>query len=283
LAGVLAPGIRRGERGVEHRAGRAAWSLLALGLLALSLLEIKLAHLFCAAYPLLLVLGGGWWISRLAPLLGVRRRALEVAAAALILGVFSTHADVLAPAGAVAQRALDLRPRQELVAALRELARRAPPAEGRVAALGMWELGAHLMYYGGVPVVASGYHRNLDGIRDSFRALTGSTEAAMAVLRQRRVRWLVWQGDPMFLFQANAAFPELPRLGRIESKRIGGELATGFIYEPAAFETLWGQLLEQPQPAGRGLRLAYESSSRRSYPGGFTAPAFRVYEVLAPP
>ena len=50
------------------------------------------------------------------------------------------------------------------------------------------------MYFAKLPVVASGYHRNIAGIRDSYRILLSQSSeraSALALLEARGVRWVV--------------------------------------------------------------------------------------------
>jgi len=165
----------------------------------------------------------------------------------------------------------------ELMREIRRLSAR-PASSDRVAVLARWELGAALLYHGGVPVVASGYHRNLAGIRDVFTFWTrASWRRAQAILRRRRVRWVVWQADPTFLSQVDAAFGDLGRFASLIEQRSGPRAGVSLQFEPAAERTLWMQLLDDPDRFAPALRLLYESRHRQ--PQRQDLPAFRIFEV----
>lgn len=258
-------------------AGRVMLLLLAAGHFALACLEIKLAHFFSITYPLVLVVGGGWWAGLLGRSMGAAAvkpaRGLGFAAclALLVVAARPFSVDAAAERDRAAQQ-----PRMEMLQAVARLAADGS-SPGRAAALALWDQGAHLMYYGRVPAVASAYHRNLAGIRDAFAVLTATTWAeAERLLRRRGVRWLVWGADPAFLFQIERAFPELGRFGTVHREERGGRLATRLSFEPRTERTVWKSLLDdRPAPF---LRKVYESPHMRPV-AGRVAPAFRVFEV----
>ena len=159
------------------------------------------------------------------------------------------------------------RARRELVHAVRDL-RASGGDPARQTVLGIWEVGAHLLYYSDKPVVASGYHRNLDGIRDAYRFLASpSPELCDQILAARQVRWIVRQGDPAFFLQVGEAFPELGSLGKATP--------SGVQLDPVVPRTAWAALGGTLDPRSP-LRLVYESPGLARWFGAFPGPPFHV-------
>ena len=69
-------------------------------------------------------------------------------------------------------------------------------------------------------MVASGYHRNLDGIRDAYRVLVAripeDVPTLAAILRDRGVRWIVTCDDPTLFVRGSRTFPEFGEFGRTQ-------------------------------------------------------------------
>ncbi len=231
---------------------RVAGIVLASGTLALACWEVKLAHLFAPLYPLVLVLGAD----------AIRRRRPPgqtlVALACVVLGLAAATSlpahSKSAVAVAEASRGLALE--------LRERARTAPGHS----VLAHWQLGAHLMYYGDLPVVASGYHRNLEGILDAHRMLLSTPEDASdlrARLLARRVRWVVTWYDPSFLYYAPKT---LGRESLVDPETLR--------LRPEAERSLFRRLDSGSVP---GFELV--SSGPRISALGELQPMYRVFEV----
>jgi hypothetical protein len=173
---------------------------------------------------------------------------------------------------------------------LREL-RALPPSTGeRRAVLADWSIGAFIMYDTDLPVVASGYHRNLAGIRDAYRVFTAripeDVPALATILRERGVRWIVTRYDPQLFVRGSRSFPELGEFGRTASVRYRG----GGLYDPvfAPFPDrtgrtlLWrahlGGRLVQPLRVQDEVIQLYAEVPRGSVAGG-TMPSFVIYSV----
>ncbi len=235
---------------------RMAVFLLAVGFFALGVLELKLVHLFTIVYPIVVLAG------TCAILAVGSREKRETWVAAIALVVFALNLNQVFRADPVGDEARLAR--RELVRAL------APLEDGCV--LAGWELGAHVLRDAGKPVVASGYHRNLPGIRDATLFLTATDDAAAReIAARRRVRWFVLPGNPAFLLFAGSAFGEIEPLAAWEDG------APRFTDEARA--SLWWRLTHDPL-ALPWLRLVWESPHRASWFGTFGGPRHRVYEVI---
>ena len=205
-----------------------AWGIFTL---ALASWEVKLAHLFSMVFPL--ILGLAAWD---APALLFRRsshiRALRAAGFLL--------------AGAAALTSLPTPPHERPNVAqtenlISELCRdiRALDEEGKDGSvLASWDLGAKLMYYGRVPVVSSGYHRNIMGILDGLKVYTArpgkEEEAARRILKRRRVAYVVIDFNRMFMVTAPAV------LGKKVLLATKGP--TGLVFTPEAEKTIYWRL-----------------------------------------
>lgn len=270
---------------------RAAIVVAAAGLFGLTCYEVKLGHLFAIVYPLVLVAGGGWLLGRFG------RSACGIAAAvAVVLFLFPRHPVV----GASLARALvgaapaapnprwdEANPGNVLIRELQRL----PAATGdRRAILADWSIGAFVLYETDLPVVASGYHRNLAGIRDAYRVFVAripeDVDELAAVLRERGVRWIVTRYDPQLFVRGSRSFPELGEFGRT----IGVKYRGGGSYDPvlAPFPEatrrtfLWRAHLAGPLQAplrvGDQVITFYTDVPRASVQHGFY-PSFMIYDV----
>jgi hypothetical protein len=234
---------------------RLVVSLTALGTFALYVWEIKVGHLFTAVFPLVLVAAWPRWKSKLARPWR-QPAAVVVAAAAILLVVVqlpSPRADLL--------RHNDIQVRQ-ICATI--AGRRAGAQEASV--LAPWDMGAPLLYHAGVPVVASGYHRNFAGIRDGYRFFLsdgGDTAAAAEILRRRRVRWVVAWYDRSFFYGGPLTLGRPPL-------RVGAE------FLPAVQTTLFWKLRYDTVP---GLRLVAEGPQIQLTRGAPSEPLYRIFEV----
>jgi asparagine N-glycosylation enzyme membrane subunit Stt3 len=235
----------------------------AAGTFACALWEVKLAHLFAMVWPLVLVLGArGLWNLR------ARDRAVPPGIALAFAAVLLVAALIAVPPPRSAQSQLSAAD-QGLREACELLQPRVAQHEGSV--LAMWDQGAHLMYYAGAPVVASGYHRNLDGIHDSLRLYT-STPAEehemRALLQRRQVRWVVVWFDRLWLTQAPQILGTATELARVTP--------SGVVYTPAAHQTLFWRLRY-----GGGAPGFREIARSRFQIGlsGEVLPMFQIYEV----
>jgi hypothetical protein len=154
--------------------------------------------------------------------------------------------------------------------ALSEDAARLQREGGKIGAvLAPWDMGAHILYCTGLPVVASNYHRNIDGILDAYRVLlAGPAEEAEVwrILRQRDVRWIVAWYDHLFLHDGQVTLGR-PPMAQYERD--------GFTLLPAAQRTLYWVLREAPQVPGLTLR----GEGEVGFIGQRREPLFRLWEV----
>lgn len=175
---------------------RSSIVALAGATFVLAIWEVKLAHLFAILWPLCLVLGAraGWALvpERVRPPAGVAEAGLTTVVAALALT-------------SLPDRPSQVRSNDD--AWLFESCAAVMPhlAEHRGTVLAPWGHGAHLMYYAGAPVVASGYHRNLAGILDHLRILASTPDedgAMREMMRARGVRYLIVWHSRLWLEEA---------------------------------------------------------------------------------
>jgi hypothetical protein len=262
-------------------------SMLLVGLLGFMLAEAKLAHLFVVLFCPALVLGLQAW-SRLAERWSsgqIPRRVLQP----LFLASFAGIALWQAPwSGGKAPQ--DIVAARHLVSFLRDV----QPPNGRSdpemrSFLASWDLGAHILYYADRPVVASGYHRNLAGTHDSYRALLSTSWTELEpVVRRRRVRWIVTS-----LKGLGEAFLKvheiLPSLGQFAEPRLvpveGGHLLhKNFL---PRFSTTLFYVLHHAAPRGdERFEEIYVSPYVRSFPDrsgkALEVPEYRVFLLHYP-
>lgn len=234
------------------------------GTFALACWEVKLAHLFAMTFPLLVVFGARGWLERL-----WRRPALPelwpglVVGAAIVVAV-ATSQPALHSASAILVKNTETY--REVANKLRARIRGTPD----YSVLAPWDMSAHLMYYGDLPVVASGYHRNIDGIHDGYRLLlaTPAEDAATrALLRERRVRYVVAWFSKAFLLNAPATIGRPPLVERFPQ---------GISYTPQCRQTLFWRLRQGAVPGfreidrGEPIRLMDDQ----------VEPIYRLYEVV---
>ena len=184
------------------RPAAAAVGLTAVGTFALYAYEVKLGHLYSLTFPVLLVSG---WLGFARRFAFEGQRWVHIGAAAV--AVWSLV--VYLPAPRVAQ----LKQSDRFV---HEIGKRITAArQGRDGGvLAPWDMGARLMYETKIGVVATGYHRNIEGIRDGFRFWftdVSQRDQAMQLLRRRGVRWVVAWYDTNF-FAGGAATIGVPPL-----------------------------------------------------------------------
>ena len=280
---------------------RAGLVIGAVGLFGFTCYEVKLGHLFAIVYPLVLVVGGGWlvtWLAmRLHPSGAGARAARAIAVFAAVLLFLLPHHPVgrvsLAEA-LVGGRAAADDPRWDagnpgnlLTAELRQL----PAAAGeRRAVLADWSIGAFILYETDHPVVASGYHRNLAGIRDAYRVFVARVPEDVTdlatILRERGVRWIITRYDPLLFVRGSRSFPELGEFGRLRGVRYRGDGLYDPILapfpEPTQRTFLWrahlaGRLTE-PARVGDQVISLYTEVPRGSFERG-ALPNFIIYSV----
>jgi len=228
--------------------------LLTAGLYAF---EVKLGHLFALVCPLTLVAG---WMAMLPSWRGPARGLAGVVAAAAAVVVLAWGLPGPLPESV---RNNDLVVREVCA----KLAARRGANDAGHGVLAPWDMGAPLMYLADVGVVASGYHRNLEGIRDGFRFwLTDVADraAAMAILQRRRVRWVVAWYDRLFLKGGAET------IGR-EPLRTDRELL------PQAARTMFWQLRYGSPP---GFRLVEDGPLIRLHGSREPEPIYRLWEVV---
>ena len=277
---------------------RVALLIVAAVLFSFVCYSLKLTLLFAVPFALLLVMGGEPLLDGAARRLGLPRRAMLaggiVAAASLFL--LPPHPDLGIPTWRLLfdahGRVEALRSRQQvdldaLLAALRSL-----PAEpgARRAILADWPLGADILYATEHPVVASGYHRNFEGVRDAYRLFVArdpeDNDALAAILRERGVRWIVAKRDPHFFVASSRAFPELGEFARIESIDYIGDGAFSWKGTPTPPDTkrtfLWraaiGGWFDHPVRYGEFEIVPYADIPEGSLRAK-RAPVFIIYEV----
>lgn len=253
-ATLLAGNLRRETRLLLVLAGAATFGF--------EIWEVKLGHMFAIVFPFLLVAGATGFARRY---LGAATRSVSG------LGPLA-FAAVLAFAGL---DSLPPRPSETPLPRHHMLwrgisAELAAAARGRSgeAVLAPWEMGAHLMYYAGLPVVASGYHRNLAGIQDGYRILfagPGELSQATELLRRRKVRWVVAYYNRSMLVTGP------PVIGR---EPLARETPHGRVYTGAAKETLFWRL--RYGDATPGFRLLREGPRIEVATGIETL--YRIYE-----
>ncbi|HLU39600.1 MAG TPA: hypothetical protein VK081_09450 [Planctomycetota bacterium] len=234
----------------------AAAALLAVATFGLYVFEVKLGPWFALVWPLVLAAGSAGALRRF---FGARAGTIgAVGAAVLLLLAWSRIPGPRAPTLVTNDRYV------------REICAKVAAARARVpdgGVLAPWDMGAALMYHAGVGVVASGYHRNFAGIRDGFRfwlADAAHPEEALAILRARRVRWVVAWYSLAFLDGGARILGRAPLLG-----------PTGV--DPAATRTMFWQLRYGSPP---GFRLLAEGPAIRRRPGDPGEPLYRLWEVV---
>jgi hypothetical protein len=277
----LGCGLNRRSR-LLHRAPVFA---MALGLFGFACLEMKVSHLFVILYPWVLITGGAWCVERFGAWMVIGAKPRKVICGALGLG-------------AVVVLFFGLPPRQETLNAfqldVRDLAEKLVELQEdngddeMRSVLAYWHWGAKLMYYGRVPMVASGYHRNLAGIEDSYRVLVArSWEECEPILRARKVRWIlsVWGFD--FLHEIPKVLPSMPQFMTMDNIRmnpdggVGYNFAINTITETTLhfFLTTWHSGVE----GDPHYQLVYEGGRRvpaRDHEG--TLPTYRIWRVVYP-
>lgn len=284
----------------ETPAVRLGLALTTTGLFGLTCYEMKLGHFFMIVYAVVLVLGGGWLITCAATRLGLSPTGMCRLGGAAAVGLFLllSHPVVgVSMARALAGDRDPVKIRRWTEAGdynplIREL-QQLPTGEGpRQAVLTLWSLGAYILYYTRHPVVASGYHRNLAGIRDAYRVFTArlpeDLDALTMILRDRGVRWLVTANDSNLFVRGSRTFPELGDFGRLEAVTYLGDGNYSWRGAPFPEQTtrtfLWrahlAAWLTQPVRLGDQEIRLYADVPRGSLARG-TPPTYIIYEVRA--
>jgi hypothetical protein len=267
-------------------------------LFAFTCYEMKLGHLFMVVFPVAVVVGGGWLATQ-----AVRRSVLPQryahalgSVAAVFFFLLADHPVTMTPVAtalarggpfAAVSRPADLTQIDELMDELRTLV----PREGsQRSILADWTLGAYILYHTDHPVVASGYHRNLAGIRDAYRVFVAripeDVDTLSAILRERGVGWIVTKNDTRAYAAGTRSFPDLGEFARYQSISYLEHGDYAWRLAPLPFDTrrtfLWGAHITShfSEPVSVGdleLRLRAEVP-RESYARGRT-PTYLVYEV----
>lgn len=278
---------------------RAGLLLAATALFALTLYETKLAHLFAPLAALVWVAGGNALVAAGMTRAGVgsarslaRAQALAGAAAVLVL-LAAPHpvTGTAMLAAALRSGSEGPRPDDPRTALLLDVLRELPvdPARPR-AVLAHWSLGAQILYQTPHAVVASGYHRNLAGVRDAQRAFTARIPEEIGVLEEilerRGVGWIVTENDPLMLVRGSRAFPELGTFATLRSAQYLGHGVYAMDLAPIPDDTrrtfLWrahlGGWLSEPVRAGHKQLRFHAEVPRGSLARG-VPPAYIIYEV----
>ena len=238
---------------------RSSILLMALATFGLELWEVKLGHLFAMTFPVAVVGGylglrerfrpspGGYWGDWL---------AVVVAVFAVALSLPSSRDPVLFESDrATRQICKELRQRSEDL------------GWSERSVLAPWDMGAEIMYRARLPVVASGYHRNIEGIRDGYRVFLAGRdqrEEAQTIIDDRKVGWVVaWYSRDPFLEVAPLTIGR-PSMGNV------GE------FTAAAKESLFWQLRYQGRVPG--LRLYKDGPVVQLSTG--KEPMYRIFEVV---
>ena len=242
---LAAPALLFLNRGPEKPLARANAFLL-LAVFALTCWQVRWGYFL----PLVYALGLPWQI---AVIPACWRPA---AAALLILGLWPMEAEwwarlrpAPALAASLAEQRADAALLREAASFVRQNAAQTPAsADGSPDAgiLAPWWLSPALAYWSGQPALAGSSHESLPGIVDVAKFYTAADpQAAAAILRRRRVRWVVAYEPDRVL---RTAAPLLG-LAKISTR------ALGFV------------LYQRPEAAPSFLRLALVN------------PYFKIYEV----
>lgn len=255
---ILLPGIAWNS--ALRPASRVFLLLAGVATFAFEVWEIKLGHLFAMVFPFVIVAGGA----------GARERVGRFLRAVPRPGVFAAAA-----VGWCALASLPTRPSEsailrtdmlwrQITDVLKDLSRGRPGA-----VLAPWDMGSHIMYHAGLPVVASNYHRNIGGIRDGYRIFLGRPDdpAVRRLLGEREVRWVVAYFSRLFLETAP------PVIGR---RPLARATPQGLRFFEGVQDTLFWRL--RYGKGAPGLRLAHTGPVGNLRTG--PEPLFKIYEVV---
>ena len=226
--------------------------------------EVKLSHVFAIWLPVAVVVGWRVICERLLPKAGS-----TATLAALTVGVIAVGWHGM-PVMQGAKSKIETGNE-----AVRELCKFLRGTGGGEAAsvLAPWSMGGPLMYLAKWPVVASGYHRNIDGIRDAYRVYCSQPEEdaeAKAILARRHVRFIVIYYSRVFLQDAQTV------LGT--DKVFLETTDTGSRFTELATRSLYWRLRHGGQVPGLRLRYSSEFQLRLTRDGPMQ-PMFQVFEV----
>jgi hypothetical protein len=244
---------------------RARVTLLALATISLGLAawEVKLGHLFAIWFPIVMILGGTALSDRFLPEGGVGRpMAATVFVGALLAGGF-----LGLPTGP--GKTIEIS--QDGIAELCDfLDAQKGKLEGSVIA--PWDISAAILYRSDWPIVASGYHRNIEGIKDAYRFYSAQPDEpviADEILDRRRVRFVVTWYSRVFLQDAQTVLQSGRRFFVDEGgHRNFTDLAVNSLF--------WRLRYLKSVP---GYRLRYNSKIRITLSSAQPEPLFQVYEV----
>ena len=233
----------------------AVLAVFAVATLGLEVWEIKLGHLFALALPFALVAGYRGLADRVT---GLRGGTSIVAAAIAVLAAFLARPEPRAEL----LRGGDL-VRKDICT---KLANRSETDREPKAVLAPWDFGGWILYHTDLPVVASGYHRNLAGIQDSWRfylAQPDQRDAAWTIAEQRRVGYILAWFSRSFFLEA------LPTIGLPPpSSNRDFDPRTSLFWE-----------LRYGKPTRKGLRLFAEGPAIELPGDPQPAPMYQLYEL----
>lgn len=232
--------------------------------LGMAVYEVKLSHLFAVWYPLAMVVGGLVLRDRLPK--SMAKMVASVLAVALVgLTLYR------APSGGLNEQI------KNSDDAIRELCSWLDGQEGKTegSVMAPWELGAQIMYQAKWPVVASGYHRNIAGIKDTYRFfLAQPSDAALErqILDARKVRYVVAWFDRSFIISGQVVLGDDPVFGNrvyVDSRK-PTLLAAGSLFSR----------LRYGKDAPQGYRLVKTSRALIRLSAGSAEPIFKIFKVV---
>lgn len=245
------------------RASRTLLVVLAVVTLGFEIWERKLAIWFGFVFPFVLVGGGGVLLRRAAAWFDIRELSgTSYGVLAVVLG-FATVTP-LPDATANLPLTQQYGDWQALCKALREAAPKHAPG----GVMAPWSLGARIMYDADLPVVASNYHRNLEGILAANRFFLAERSApeVQGILIEKKVRFIVSTYDPYFLKYGALT------LGR---EPLARDTSRGFEVLEEGLKTAHFALREQKRLQG----LVHVADGRIEKVGGRDDPVWRLWAV----
>ncbi len=248
---------------------RARVTLLAMAAIAIGLAswEVKLGHLLAIWLPVTLVVGGAAMLNRFVPKDSIARPMTTT----VFVGLLLVSGFLGRPAGPDPTVEIN----KDGVAELCEFLR-SKDGKDKGSVIAPWDLGAAIMYRAEWPVVASGYHRNIDGIKDAYRFYSCQPNEAMIaneILDRRDVRFVVVWYSRVFLQNAQTVLQSGREFIRdSENVRTFTDLAKNSLF----WRLRYGHKASKEIP---GYRLRYNSEIRIRLGSAQTEPLFKVFEV----
>lgn len=244
------------------KALRYALVFFAFGTLGLAVHEVKLAHLHAAPAAWLLVAAGTAAVA-------ARPTLRPVCALATLLAAVGLAFAQPVPNG----RGATDEGRRKVLAELCTDVDRLVGQNPTGAVLAPWSQGAHLHCLSHANVVASGYHRNLEGIKDAYRvylAKAGDEATWRPILAARKVTHVVVWPDRHFFATAPKVLGDATEFVKVSDGRME-------MYPPATASLYWTLRRGGPKiPAG--FTLAAKSSGEIDVGFG-PEPAFTIWAI----